>query len=259
MADLGSVITAIVTPFDERLRIDEDAFVSLMTHLAANGSDGFVVAGTTGEAATLADDEHLGLVELAVRERPPGVSIIAGAGSNDTRHATHLTERCCALGVDAVLSVTPYYNRPSRGGIVRHFEEVAAAATVPVILYNIPARTGTDMPNDLLAELAQIERIDYCKQANAANLAPVDGLRIYAGDDGSFARTLDLGEPGGICVASHIVGPEMRRMVDELTIARKSIGRCATFTRRYSSPRARPAPRPRSSFSAIASAGCACR
>ena len=215
MEDLGAVITAIVTPFDEELRVDEEAFVALMHHLAANGSDGFVVAGTTGEAATLSDDEHLGLIELAVRERPAGASIIGGAGSNDTRHAVHLTERCCELGVDAVLSVTPYYNRPSRRGIARHFEEVARASSVPVILYNIPQRTGTDMPNDLLAELAQIERVDYVKQANDANLAPVDGLAIYAGNDGTFARALDMGEPGGILVASHVVGPQMRRMVDE--------------------------------------------
>ena len=215
MPDLGSVITAIVTPFDERLRVDEDAFVSLMHHLAANGSDGFVVAGTTGEASTLSDAEHLGLVELAVRERPDGVTIIAGAGSNDTRHAVELTRRAGELGVDAVLSVTPYYNRPSRRGILAHFAAVAAASPVPVVLYNIPSRTATDMPNDLLARLAQIERIDFVKQSNAANLAPVEGLRIYAGNDDLFARTLDLGEPGGILVASHFVGPQMRRMVDE--------------------------------------------
>ncbi|MGD1051670.1 MAG: 4-hydroxy-tetrahydrodipicolinate synthase [Solirubrobacteraceae bacterium] len=215
MPDLGAVITAIVTPFDEQLRVDEDAFVSLMHHLAANGSDGFVVAGTTGEASTLTDREHLGLVELAVRERPEGVTIIAGAGSNDTRHAVELTQRACELGIDAVLSVTPYYNRPNRRGILAHFEAVAAASSVPVVLYNIPSRTGTDMPNDLLARLAQIERIDFVKQSNGANLAPVEGLRIYAGDDTLFARTLDFGEPGGILVASHIVGPQMRRMVDE--------------------------------------------
>jgi 4-hydroxy-tetrahydrodipicolinate synthase len=215
MPDLGTVITAIVTPFDERLRVDEDAFVSLMHHLAANGSDGFVVCGTTGEASTLSDTEQLGLIELAVRERPDGVSIIAGAGSNDTRHAVHLTERASALGVGAVLSVTPYYNRPSRRGILGHFEAVARASGVPVILYNIPQRTGTDMPNDLLARLAQIERIDFVKQSNEANLAPVDGLRVYAGNDDLFARTLDMGEAGGILVASHIVGPQMRRMVDE--------------------------------------------
>jgi 4-hydroxy-tetrahydrodipicolinate synthase len=215
MTDLGILITALVTPFDEQLRVDEDAFVSLMHHLAANGSDGFVVCGTTGEASTLTDEEQLGLVELAVRERPEGVTIIAGAGSNDTHHAVHLTERASELGADAVLSVTPYYNRPSRRGILAHFQAVARASAVPVVLYNIPSRTGTDMPNDLLARLAQIERIDFVKQSNEDSLAPVDGLRIYAGNDDLFARTLDLGEAGGICVASHIIGPQMRRLVDE--------------------------------------------
>jgi 4-hydroxy-tetrahydrodipicolinate synthase len=216
MPGLGSILTAIVTPFRaEDASVDETAFVDLLQHLAAHGSDGFVVAGTTGEAATMSDEEHLGLIELAVAERPPGTSIIAGAGSNDTRHAVHMTERASELGVDAILSVTPYYNRPNRRGIVRHFEEVARASDRPVILYNVPSRTCTDMPNDLLAELAQIERIDYLKQANDDALAPIDGLAIYAGNDGTLARTLDMGEPGGICVASHIVGDEMRRMVDE--------------------------------------------
>jgi 4-hydroxy-tetrahydrodipicolinate synthase len=211
----GTVLTAIVTPFDARGHVDEEAFVELMHHLAAHGSEGFVVCGTTGEAATLEDEEHLGLIALALRERPKGVSIIGGTGSNDTRHAVHLTERATELGVDATLSVTPYYNRPNRRGILRHYEEVARATDRPVILYNIPSRTGTDMPNDLLAELAQLEHVEYVKQANDDNLAPVDGLGIFAGNDGTFARTLDMGECGGILVASHIVGDEMRRMVDE--------------------------------------------
>src|SRR5919197_5894411 len=142
-------------------------------------------------------------------------SIIAGTGSNDTKHAVHLTEAATARGVDAVLSVTPYYNKPSRRGLKRHFEEVARATDKPVVLYNIPGRTALDMPNDLLAELAQIERIDYVKQANADNLAKVDGLRIFAGNDDLLADVLDLGEAGGILVASHVVGPDMRRMVDE--------------------------------------------
>jgi 4-hydroxy-tetrahydrodipicolinate synthase len=213
--DLGAIITAIVTPFDADLRVDEDAFVSLMHRLAEHGSDGFVVCGTTGEASTLTDDEHLGLIGLAVRERPAGVSIIAGAGSNDTRHAVFLTRRATELGADAILSVTPYYNRPSRRGLVRHFQEVAHATDIPIGLYNIPVRTGVDMPNDLLAELAGIEGIEFVKQANADNLALVPGLQLYAGDDGTLARTLDLGGAGGIVVSSHIVGDEMRRMVDE--------------------------------------------
>lgn len=213
--NLGAILTAIVTPFDAHQRIDEDAFVALMAHLARNGSDGFVVAGTTGEASTMSDEEHLGLIELAVRERPPGATIVAGTGTNDTRHAVHLTERATELGVDAQLSVTPYYNRPSPLGIKRHYEAIARATDRPILLYNIPARTGTNIPPDLLAELAQIEHIDGVKQSNPAELAPIDGLTLYTGDDATFARTLDMGGAGGISVASHVVGPQMRRMVDE--------------------------------------------
>ena len=215
VADLGAILTAIITPFDAQGAVDETAFVDLMAHLAANGSDGFVVCGTTGEAPTLDDDEHLGLIDLAVRERPEGTSIVAGVGSNDTRHAVHFTERACALGADALLSVNPYYNRPNRRGVIAHFREVSRAADRPIILYNIPQRTCSDMPNDLLAELAQLDHVEGVKQANDDNLALVDGLALYAGNDDVLARTLDLGGAGGILVASHIVGPEMRRMVDE--------------------------------------------
>jgi len=215
MADLGAILTAIVTPFDDDLRVDEDAFVELLRHLCAHGSDGVVVCGTTGEAPTLADDEHLRLIELAVQEKPDGATVIAGTGSNDTHHACVMTARATEAGADGILSVTPYYNKPNRRGLRRHFEEVARATDRPVILYNIPARTALDMPNEVLAELAQIERVDYVKQANNANLAPVDGLGVYAGNDDILARTLDMGGVGGICVASHIVGEEMRRMVDE--------------------------------------------
>jgi 4-hydroxy-tetrahydrodipicolinate synthase len=215
MPALGAVLTAIITPFDERNRVNEESFVTLMRHLAENGSDGFVVAGTTGEASTLSDEEQLGLIGLAVAERPAGKSIIAGTGTNDTRQAVYLTERATELGVDAVLSVTPYYNRPSPLGLTRHYEAVAAATDKPTLLYNIPSRTGTNIPPDLLAELGQIEGIMGVKQANPDELQPIDGLEIYAGDDASFLRTLEIGGSGVISVASHIVGNEMRRMVDE--------------------------------------------
>jgi 4-hydroxy-tetrahydrodipicolinate synthase len=215
MSDLGAVLTAIVTPFDDRNRVNEESFVGLIRHLAENGSDGFVVAGTTGEASTLSEEEQLGLIGLAVAERPPGKSVIAGTGTNDTRQAVHLTERATELGVDAVLSVTPYYNRPSPLGLTRHYEAVAAATDKPTLLYNIPSRTGTNIPPDLLAELALIDGITGVKQANPAELQPIDGLDIYAGDDASFLRTLEIGGAGVISVASHIVGSEMRRMVDE--------------------------------------------
>jgi 4-hydroxy-tetrahydrodipicolinate synthase len=216
MAELGTVLTAIITPFDENtLEVDEQAFVALMHHLAAHGSDGFVVAGTTGEASTMSDEEQLRLIELALAERPEGTTIIAGTGTNDTREVVYLTERATGLGVDGTLIVTPYYNKPSRLGITRHYETVAKATDKPILLYNIPGRTATNMPPDLLAELAQIEHIDGVKQANGEELQPIDGMDLYAGDDSLFARTLDLGGAGGILVASHLVGEEMRRMVDE--------------------------------------------
>jgi 4-hydroxy-tetrahydrodipicolinate synthase len=215
MTDLGTILTAIVTPFDEQGRVNEGSFVALMRHLAENGSDGFVVAGTTGEASTMTDEEQLRLIELAVLERPPGRTIIAGTGTNDTRLAAHLTARATELGADAMLSVTPYYNKPSRLGLRRHYEEVARATDKPILLYNVPGRTATNMPPDLLAELAQIENIAGVKQANPDELQQIDGLALYAGDDATFARTLDIGGAGVIAVASHIVGNEMRRMVDE--------------------------------------------
>src|ERR1700726_4993025 len=178
MTDLGTILTAIVTPFDAHERVNDDAFVALMRHLAENGSDGFVVAGTTGEASTMTDEEQLGLIALAVAERPAGKTIVAGTGTNDTRQAVYLTERATELGADAMLSVTPYSNKPSRLGLRRHYEAVARATDKPTLIYNIPGRTATNMPPDLLAELAQIEGIEGVKEANAAELAMIDGLEI---------------------------------------------------------------------------------
>ncbi len=212
---LGSIITAIITPFDSDGKVDEAGFVALLRHLAANGSDGFVICGTTGESATLSVDEHLGLIELAVAERPAGTTIIAGAGSNDTRHAVLMTERSTELGADAILSVTPYYNRPNRRGIVAHYGEVSKATDKPIVLYNIPSRTATNLPNEFLAELAQLDRIEYVKQANADDVAQVDGLGLYAGNDDMLLEVLELGGLGGILVASHVVGPQMRQMVEQ--------------------------------------------
>jgi 4-hydroxy-tetrahydrodipicolinate synthase len=216
MGELSGLFTAMVTAFDADGRVDEDATVAVGHHLLANGSDGLVVCGTTGEAATLTDEEHLGVILLISAEFGSQATIVAGTGSNDTRHAVELTEEAVEFGVDAVLSVTPYYNKPNRRGIRRHFEEVArAAGGTPVILYNIPSRTGTNMPPDLLAELAQIDGIHGVKQSNNDELQPIDGLALFAGNDDVLARTLDLGGAGGVCVASHVVGPEMKRMFTE--------------------------------------------
>jgi 4-hydroxy-tetrahydrodipicolinate synthase len=222
--ELGSILTPMVTPFDADDRLDEGAAVPLMHHLVEHGSDGLVMCGTTGEAATLSDTEQLRMIELAVQEMGDQCTIVAGVGSNDTRHAVHLTDRATELRPDALLSVNPYYNRPNRRGIVRHYEEVCRATDLPILLYNIPQRTGSDLSNDLLAELAQFENIVGVKQSNPANLANVDGLQIYAGNDDMFVEVLELGEPGGILVASHLFGEQLRRMVDEPE-ARREIDR----------------------------------
>jgi 4-hydroxy-tetrahydrodipicolinate synthase len=216
MRPYEGLLTAMVTPFHADGRVNDDASVAIARHLLANGSHGLVVAGTTGEAATLTDDEQVRLVELVAQEAGADGSIVAGAGSNDTRHAIQLTQRVIAAGAEAVLSVTPYYNKPNRRGIVRHFEEVARAAEgTPVLVYNIPGRTAVNMGPELLAELAQIDGIVGVKQANSDELQPIDGMAVLAGNDDIYAACLDMGGAGGICVASHIVGPEMRRMYDE--------------------------------------------
>jgi 4-hydroxy-tetrahydrodipicolinate synthase len=212
---LGSILTAMVTPFDAQGEIDEPAAVRLMHHLVEHGSDGLVICGTTGEASTLSDEEQLALIELAVQEVGDRATVVAGVGSNDTRHAVWLTEQATERGADALLSVNPYYNKPSRRGIVRHYEEIDRATDRPIVLYNIPQRTAFDLANDLLAELAQLEHVVAVKQANPANLEKIDGLQIYAGNDDLLADVLDLGEAGGILVASHLFGEEMHRMVDE--------------------------------------------
>jgi len=216
MRPLGGLLTAMVTPFRADGGVHEERAVTLGRHLLANGSDGLVVCGTTGESPTLSDDEMVSLVSLMVGELGDEAIVAAGAGSNATHHACHLAERMSEAGAHALLSVTGYYNRPNRRGIVRHYEEVArAAGGTPVIVYNIPSRTTINLDPELLAELAQIEGIEAVKQSNGPDLGPIDGMTLLTGNDEDLARCLDVGGAGGICVSSHIVGTEMRRMFDE--------------------------------------------
>ena len=214
MGFIGGILTAMVTPFDREGALDEDASVRLMHHLLENGSDGLVLAGSTGEGATLTDEEKARLWELGVAESGDA-TIIAGTGTYDTHHTVELTRRATAIGVDGTLVVTPYYNRPNRRGIKAHFGTVAAATDRPIVAYNIPSRTATDMPNDLLAELAEIDNVVAVKQARYDDLAPIEGMALLAGNDDILAKVMDLGGTGGILVASHLVGREMRRIVDE--------------------------------------------
>ena len=208
------VITAMVTPFDADGELDVDAAAGLVRRLLDDGSDALVLAGTTGEGATLNDDEKVALWEAGVAAAG-GAPIIAGTGSNDTRHTVELTERAQEAGVTGVLVVTPYYNKPNRAVLVAHFTAAAAATDLPVVLYNIPSRSVIDMPNDLLAELAEIPNVVAVKQARYEQLAPIEGMDLLAGNDDVLAEVLDMGGTGGILVASHLVGPEMRRIVDE--------------------------------------------
>jgi 4-hydroxy-tetrahydrodipicolinate synthase len=211
---IGGILTAMVTPFDRNGDLDAEAAVRLMHHLLENGSDGLVLAGSTGEGATLTDEEKARLWELGVAECGDA-TVIAGTGTYDTRHTIELTERATEIGVDAMLVVTPYYVRPNRRGIKAHFEAVAAATDRPIVAYNIPSRTATDMPNDLLAELAEIDNVVAVKQARYEDLAPIEGMDLLAGNDDILARVMDLGGAGGILVASHLAGREMRRIIDE--------------------------------------------
>jgi 4-hydroxy-tetrahydrodipicolinate synthase len=204
----------MVTPFTEDRSVDEAAARKLARHLIEHGSHGLVLAGTTGESPTLDDEEKLSLLRAIRDELGSDVLLICGTGSNDTRHSEGLSAAAADAGADAVLAVTPYYNKPNRAGILAHYRAVAKAAGVPVLLYNIPSRVVVNLPPDLLAELAQIENVVGVKQANDDELQPIDGLRVLAGNDGVFLRTLEMGEPGGILVASHLVGREMREMYD---------------------------------------------
>ena len=214
---LGTILTAMVTPFDARLAVDYERLAALATYLLDHGSDGLVVAGTTGESPTLTDAEKTAMfrtVVEAVGERAP---VVAGTGSNDTAHSVALTRAAEECGVDAVLVVTPYYNKPPDRGIVAHFRAVAAATSLPVIVYNIPGRCVVDISPQVLAELAAVENIVAVKQANpdleeTRRVRELCDLAVYAGNDDMLLDVLTMGGAGGICVASHLVGPRLAEM-----------------------------------------------
>jgi len=216
MRDIRGVITAMVTPFAANGDLDLDSARRLARYLVEHGSHGLVVAGTTGESPTLADDEKLALLEVVLEEVGDEATVIAGTGSNDTRRTVELTSRACAAGAHAVLVVTPYYSKPSPDGLRAHFFAAAtAAAQTPLIIYNIPSRCVINIDPPLLAELAAAHsNIVAVKQANNDDLGPIEALEILAGNDETFARALALGAAGGILVASHVIGPQMRDLFE---------------------------------------------
>lgn len=215
MKEIRGILTAMATPFDENGGVDTDAARRLAAHLLEHGSHGLVVAGTTGECPTLTDEEEIVLLRAVRAEVGDDVLLVCGTGTNDTRHSCELTKRAAEAGADASLVVAPYYNKPNRAGLKGHFEAVAAAVPeLPMIMYNIPSRVVINMPPDLLAELAAVDNIVGVKQANDEELGPIEGLSVIAGNDNTFLRVLQFGGAGGITVASHVVGDQMREMWD---------------------------------------------
>jgi 4-hydroxy-tetrahydrodipicolinate synthase len=218
-AQLGEILTAMVTPFDADGRVSDAAARRLARHLVEHGSDGVVIAGTTGESATLDDSEKLELLDAVVDEIGGDATVIAGTGSNDTAHSVNLTAQAAEHGADGVIVVTPYYNKPSRLGLVRHFEAVVAATPLPVMLYNIPARCVINLEPELLAEVGEIDNVVAVKQANddmeQARRIVDDGLLdLYAGDDNLLRPFGEIGGAGGVCVSSHLFGEPMREMFE---------------------------------------------
>jgi 4-hydroxy-tetrahydrodipicolinate synthase len=214
---LGEVLTAIVTPFKADGAVDLESFRALARHLVDNGSDGLVVTGTTGESPTLSDDERFALYAAALDEVGDEATVVAGTGTYDTRHSVHLTEQAHELGVDAVLIVTPYYNKPPPRGIVAHFEAVAEVTDKPIVVYNIPGRVALNLEPETIAALAEIENVTAVKQANpdleqARKIADL-GLDLYAGDDDLILPFLELGGVGGVCVHTHVVGPRVKELI----------------------------------------------
>jgi 4-hydroxy-tetrahydrodipicolinate synthase len=214
---LGEVLTAIVTPFDATGAVDHERFRELAAHLVENGSDGLVVAATTGESPTLTDDERLELIAVAVDAVGDRATVVAGTGTYSTAHSVHLTERAHELGVDAFLVVTPYYNKPPPRGIVDHFKAIAAASDKPIVVYNIPARVVLNLETETIAKLAEIPTVRAVKQANddleQAGAIVELGLALYAGDDPLILPFLELGGVGGVCVHTHVVGPQVKELI----------------------------------------------
>ncbi len=215
---LGEILTASVTPFDADGAVNLPKFRELAAFLVENGSDGLVVTGTTGESPTLTDDERFSLYSAAVETIGEQATVIAGTGTYDTRHSVHLTAKTHELGVDGFLIVTPYYNKPPPRGIVEHVKAIASVTDKPIVYYNIPTRVVNLVTVETLAELAEIPNVVGVKQAwddlaDARRIVDETGLALYAGDDNILFPFLEVGGTGGICVHTHIVGPQVKQQL----------------------------------------------
>ncbi|MFY3790573.1 4-hydroxy-tetrahydrodipicolinate synthase [Ureibacillus sp. MALMAid1270] len=223
--NFGNILTAMVTPFDQQGEIDWQATENLINYLIANGTDGLVVSGTTGESPTLSDEEKIQLFRFAVKVVDGRIPVIAGTGSYNTRASIELTKQAENAGVDGIMLVTPYYNKPSQEGMYEHFKAIAAETTLPIILYNIPGRSVVNLSVDTVVELSKIKNIVAIKEASGDLSAMSemiertrDGFSLYSGDDGLTIPVLSIGGTGVISVASHIIGNEMQAMVKKFQL-----------------------------------------
>jgi 4-hydroxy-tetrahydrodipicolinate synthase len=216
---LGQVLTAMVTPFGADGAVNMEAFRRLCTFLLDNGSDGLVVAGTTGEGPTVTDDERLELFAAAMEiAHERGASVVANTGTNSTAHSIHLTKKADNLGIDAFLVVTPYYNKPPPAGIVAHFQAIAAVTDRPIVVYNIPQRVVVNIEPETLIELGRIPNVRYVKQATtdveqARRIVEESGLTLLAGNDDLLLPFLEVGGKGGIFVYTHLVGRQVKDLI----------------------------------------------
>ncbi len=219
--NFGQILTAMVTPFDQNGEIDYNATRNLVNHLIANGTDGIVVAGTTGESPTLTTEEKVELFTFVVEVVDGRVPVIAGTGSNNTRASISLTNLAEKTGVDGIMLVVPYYNKPSQEGLYQHFKAIAESTSLPVMLYNIPGRSVVNLSVETVVRLAQIPNIVAVKEASGdldamtqiISQTPED-FSLYSGDDGLTLPVLSIGGIGVISVASHIIGNEMQAMIE---------------------------------------------
>ncbi|SET39920.1 4-hydroxy-tetrahydrodipicolinate synthase [Salinibacillus kushneri] len=217
----GRILTAMVTPFDENGRIDFSKTTELVEYLIANGSDGLVVAGTTGESPTLSVDEKVELFHHVVKTVDSRVSVIAGTGSNNTQASVELTKRVEPLGVDGIMLVSPYYNKPSQQGLYEHFKKVADSTSLPIVLYDVPGRTVVRLNADTVVRLSQIDNIVAIKDASGDldKMAEIieqtdDDFVLYTGEDSLTLPTKAIGGKGVISVSAHIIGNEMQEMLN---------------------------------------------
>ncbi|GEN53215.1 4-hydroxy-tetrahydrodipicolinate synthase [Halobacillus faecis] len=218
--NFGQVLTAMVTPFDREENIDFDATRALVNHLIENGSDGLVIAGTTGESPTLTTEEKVRLYKFVVEVVDKRVPVIAGTGSNNTRASISLTKKAEEAGVDAVMLVTPYYNKPTQEGLYQHFSTIAKSTSLPVMLYNIPGRSVINLDPETVIRLSQINNIVSIKEASGDLDAATEIIRetsddfsVYSGEDSNTLPFVSIGGTGIVSVSSHVIGNEMQQMI----------------------------------------------